>query len=1073
MKNHAPRRIAAFLIAAITGLLSQLPVVCAAGTVTVNDLRCEYQTDPLGIATPQPRLGWILASDERGQQQTAYQVLVASTAGLLAENKGDLWDSGKVVSDESAHVAYAGSALPSRQRCWWKVRTWDRAGAASAWSAPATWTMGLLQALDWQAQWIGARAEVAGDPAVLGYAVEGKKPDDVNWVQVDLGGMSSIERVVLHPMLHNDPAAGGWIKGYAFPSRFRIDVSGEADFKTFTTLADHTQADYPNPGMVPVIFEAGGKTARFVRLTVSRLWQRGPGLPFVFTLGEMQVFSAGKNIALKAVVTASASVEGSGWSKAYLTDGLQVCPAAKTPASPDPYPHAAVLLRKEITIAKPVKRAIAYMCGLGWSELYVQGRKAGDAVLSPAFTDYTKRVEYVIQDVTGHMQPGPNAIGVILGNGFLSTPGKGYLKWYGNGGPPRLLLQLEIEFTDGTRQTVVSDASWKWSTGEITFNDLWQGERIDARLAKTGWDRAGYRDAGWQPVIQLDPPGGRLVPRAEPPIRVCESTKSVRIEGDKFFFDAVSAGWLKLKTTGKAGDVVRIYSIGNPIPGAVRPVVECTLKGGGEEVFEPRFLFHTIETEVTVEGLTAPATPDTLTRQAVHIDLSRAGGFACSNPFLNRMYESLLRTQRNYNYDHPQDPTREKSGWTQDVMTMIDTTVYDFDAATFYWKWWQDMRDNQQSNGYLGSVVPVIGRVINDCNDPWWSGMVVLTPWKLYEYYGDRRFLEEGYPGMTAYVDWLGSIAKDHIVSWGLGDWLEVGSPGGSPSPKRTAVVLTSTCGYYHYATILSRTATILGKTDDAAKYARLAETIKTCFNQQFFNTRTGQYGEVEDSQTARILPLSLGLVPGDQRQFVIDRLVSNIHGRKDHVSTGFIGNLFLLLGLPEMGQAELGYTVATQQDYPGWNTLVRRGVQLETWDGGQAQMPSLGGPIGTWMYQVLAGIRPDPAASGFKKILIKPQPVGDLTWVKAHHDCPYGRIVSHWNRESDKFTLEVTIPVNTRATVFVPAKDAASVTESGGPVNPAKGVEFLRLLDNAAVYAVGSGTYRFQSTLPESIKGR
>ena len=270
--------------------------------------------------------------------------------------------------------------------------------------------------------------------------------------------------------------------------------------------------------------------------------------------------------------------------------------------------------------------------------------------------------------------------------------------------------------------------------------------------------------------------------------------------------------------------------------------------------------------------------------------------------------------------------------------------------------------------------------------------------------------------------------------------------PGSSPTPKRTAVVLTSTCGYYYFATILSRTAAILGQSGDAAKYARLAEDIKTSFNREFFNSQTGQYGSVEDSQTARVLPLYLGMVPEDKRQFVIDRLVANIHERKDHLSTGFIGNLHLLLGLPEFGQAELCYKMATQQDYPSWNTLVRRGVQLETWDGGQAQMPSLGGPIGAWMFQVLAGVRPDPSGAGFKKSIIKPYVVGDLAWVRAHHESLFGRISVEWKRNAGRLELNVTIAANTTAAVYVPVTAAAVVTVGGQPAALAEGVKFLRM---------------------------
>ena len=1051
MKDQPTRR-PAFILAAVLAMFSGLPGASAVG---LTNLRCEYLKDPLGIEATRPRLSWIITSDQRGQRQTAYQVLVASSEALLKRGKGDWWDSGKVESDQSANAEYAGRPLVSGTRYEWKVRVWNAEGKRSDWSRPAFFSTGLRE---WSARWIGAsEAATAG---TLGFAAEAKQESDVKWVQVELGAVRKIDRVVLQPQFHNDPAAGGWIKGYGFPVRFRLDVSDDAGSAAFTTIADKSGADFPNPGQSPVVFEAGGVTARHVRLTVTKLWPRGKDLPHVITLAGLEVFSGGTNVAWHMPVTASDSVEGFGWSKSHLTDGLrQLAP----PAELATYPHAAILLRKEINVAKPVKRAIVCMSGLGWSELSIEGKKVGDAVLSPEFTDYNKRVPYVVHDVTGSLKPGINALGAILGNGFSATPGLGYGKWYGNGGPPRLLLQMDIEFADGTRQTVVSDESWKWQTGEITFNDLWQGEKIDHRLAKPGWDRAGFDAADWHPAVRVSAPRGKLSARTIPPIRVLETAQPVKIEGNKFTFDGVGAGWLRLKTAGQAGDKVVV----NYRPADYGVSNECILKGGGEEVFEPKFLFHTIDRVVTVEGLRQPPTRDTLTRCSAQIDLRRAGRFECSSEFLNQQYAALLRTQRNYNYDYPMDPTREKSGWTQDVMTMINASVYDFDAAAFYWNWWQDMRDNQRADGYLGSVVPLVNRVLDDCNCVWWSGMIVYTPWKLYEYYGDRRFLAESYPAMAAYVNWLATKAdKDKVIGWGLGDWLEVGAPGSSPTPKRTAVSITSTCGYYLYATILSRSATILGKNDDAAHYSKLAGEIKDGFNRRFLNAQTGQIGSNADSQTAQILPLYLGMIPPDIQQLVADHLVANVHERHDHLSTGFIGTLHLLLGLPGLGQEELTHKIVMQQDLPGWNTLVKDGVQMETWAGGQVQMPSLGGPIGAYLYQILAGIRACPDAPGFKKILIKPAIVGDLTWVKCSYDSIHGRIVSNWKREGDKLAMDVTIPANTTATVFVPAKDAAGVTESGKPTGKVKGVKFLRMEGAAAVYAVGSGTYRFQSVL-------
>jgi alpha-L-rhamnosidase len=890
-----------------------LSCIAAASAVEVTNLRCEYRENPMGIDAVKPRLSWVISEPKsaisnlkshipRSQKQSAYQILVAGTEELLKKDEGDLWDSGKMASDESVNRVYDGKPLDPSTYYVWKVRVWDGAGRMSSWSDHARFLTGLRA---WQGKWIGAAAQVQGGSAVPAIAVEEK-------------------------------AADALVK----------------------------------------------------------------------------------------------------------------------------YPHAAILLRKEIKVDKPVKRALVAMSGLGWSELSLNGKKVGDAALSPQFSDYNKRVPYVMYDVTGQLQKDANAIGVILGNGFSATPNLGYLKWYGNGGQPRLLFQMTVDYVDGTRQTVVSDESWKWSTGEITFNDLWVSEHVDARLAQPGWDITGFNDVEWHPALDVSAPRGKLFARTIPSIRVLETSLPVKIDGDKFIFDAVGAGWLRLKVNGQAGDKVIV----NYQAGGYGVSTEYLLKGGGEEVFEPKFLFHTIDRVVTVAGLRQTPTNDTLTRCSAQIDLRRVGSFECSSDFLNRQYEALLRTQRNYNYDYPMDPTREKSGWTQDVMTMINSSVYDFDTAAFYWNWWQDMRVNQRVDGYLGSVVPLVNRVLDDCNCVWWSGMIVYTPWKLYEYYGDRRFIEESYPAMVSYMNWLATKADaDKVVAWGLGDWIEVGTNG---APQRTSVAITSTCGYYYFATILSRVAALLGKADESAKYAKLAEEIKAGFNRRFLNTQTGQVGTNPDTQTAQIVPLYFGMVPAEQRQKVLDRLVANIHERKDHLSTGFIGTLHLLLGLPELGQAELTHKMVMQQDYPGWNTLVKDGVQMETWAGGQVQMPSLGGPIGAYLYQVLGGIRPDPKGPGFKKIMIKPAVVGDLTWVKTHLDSPYGRIVSNWKRDGNKLTMEVTIPINTTAVVYVPAKDAAGVTESGLPAAQAKGVKFLRMENGAAVYEVESGSYRFQSTL-------
>jgi len=482
--------------------------------------------------------------------------------------------------------------------------------------------------------------------------------------------------------------------------------------------------------------------------------------------------------------------------------------------------------------------------------------------------------------------------------------------------------------------------------------------------------------------------------------------------------------------------------------------------GDGTEVLEPRFTFRTIDPRITISGLTTPPSSETLTVQSVGADLKVAGSFICSNEYFNDLYEVLLRTHRNYNFDVPMDPTREYSGWTQDVQNMFDTAVYLTDVATLYRRWWRDMADNQDEKGYLGSVVPFSGQ-LHACNGPWWSGMIVLTPWLMHQYYGDMALLEEAYPPMKKYVEFLRSRARNHLLDWGLGDWNEPYSHG---PPKRTPVIVTSTCAYYYYTDIVSQAAKLLGKEEEANAYATLASEIKASFNEHLFDRETGSVGRVDDGQTSVMLPLYLGMIPDDSKEIVLNRLVENIQQDKDHLDTGFVGTPYLLETLSTSGHGELAYAIANQRDYPSWTTLTREGVFREDWDGGRIQMPSCGGVIGGYFYQCLAGIRPDPEGPGFKRIVIRPDVVGDLTWVKAHYDSMHGRIVSNWQREGERLTMLITIPANTTATVYVPAKSVNSVTEGGQPIAKREDVRFLRFENGRVVLAVESGSYSFLS---------
>jgi alpha-L-rhamnosidase len=389
---------------------------------------------------------------------------------------------------------------------------------------------------------------------------------------------------------------------------------------------------------------------------------------------------------------------------------------------------------------------------------------------------------------------------------------------------------------------------------------------------------------------------------------------------------------------------------------------------------------------------------------------------------LNELYSILMHTMRNYVLHIPNDPVREKAGWTQDVESFGDAELYSMDCRSMYVKWQHDFLDIIHENGYVPPVTP--GRFDGPTiNCPWWGGMIVYLPWKLWQYFGDRQILEESYEAMKSYTGYLQSIDSSGIVSWGLGDWLEPGSV----RPVMTPVPLTSTVGYYNTALITSKTAALLGHPEEAKKYGQLAETIKSAFNSHFLNPSTGEYAK--GSQTSQIMPLVFGMVPEEKRQMVIDRLVAKIASGDDHVGTGFVGTPQLLIGLSDLGLGELAYTMANQRTYPSWYDMVfNHGTKIfkEDWAGGAVQMPPLGGGLGHWFYYSLAGIRPDPDGPGFRKIIIRPDMVPGLTHASGEYRSVYGLIRSEWKRENNRFTLDIDIPANTTATVYMPSKEGA-----------------------------------------------
>ena len=1029
----------------------------------IRQLVCNDEVNPACIDDLNPRFSWMITAERRGESQTAYQVLVASSEAMLATNAADVWNSGKIPSGQSNYIRYAGRPLLSQRSYFWKVRIWNARGAASTWSAVATWRMGLLQPSDWKAQWITASKWFT--PAAYrpeGFEVSAKG----GWADIDLGSAAPVDTLKVFP--HDQKS---------FPSHFVIMGSDEYNFVHYSILAERRGEDsllQPNDARV---FIARHVKCRYIRLQILPDPEKKRNI-----IRQLQVISGGKNIALMKFTREY----GTDWDHGhapFLVDGMpsqydgDVCPPDACPST------AAPQFRKSFRIDRPIKKATLYAAALGMADFTLNGRKTSRDLLSPPFTDYYKRIMYVSYDITGSLTAGMNVLGVVLGNGFFSTPGLGYGQRHNGTGPPGFILQVCIEYTDGSRQWVLTDPTWKWTTSEITFNDIWKGYTEDRHLYRAGWDTPQYNDGDWLPAATRNAPGGKLVAKTGPATRVNELIKPVRVAGNHAYFETVSVGWPILKVNGRAGQQITVTGTG---PGYTMATLTYILAGDGAATLSPRFILQPGPTDLQVEGLDAPLSDSDVAIQYITADLQQTSDFSCSNTWLNDLYKITMRTHRNFINNVPSDPNREKQGWTQDAQNMFTTASYFTDVRGVYRRWWTDMADNQDGRGYLGTIMPLVNRQVYDWNSPWWSGMIVFIPWQYYQFYGDRSLLEKGYAAMRSYVDFLDRMAKagegknwddfpyftqnldtaaarKEMLSWnGAGDWNNPYTIGQHAVPAP----VTSMTAWYYYATIVSRTAALLGKKQDAARYDKMAAGIKERYNAAYFHPQTGLYGDSANNQTAQVLPLAVGMAPGEKEQLVYSRLEDAIHARQDHIGTGFTSTAFLMEMLAAHRAAKLANTMINQQDYPGWHTLIRGGIMREDWHGNDAQMPSCGGSAGGWLFQSVLGIQPDAWHPGFKGFVLAPQPDGatGLLSARGYFTSGYGKIVIDWKCADHKFIADIEIPVNTHAKLYLPTDDINSVTETGSPIRNNPVIRLIGKDTRAAVYLVGSGKYHFES---------
>ncbi len=1077
------KRFLLFLVLACTAF--------GAASVRPQQLRCEYRVNPQGIDATEPRLSWVLTPVDpkaRGLRQTAYRLLVASSEAALHANTGDLWDSGKTESADSIHIVYRGKALNSGASAWWKVQVWDQDGQASEWSTAAQWSMGLLQAQDWQGKWIG-RDEVGvyKDPGSSYQALE-----HAQWIwdapnaQVKAPAGDRYFRAVFmvpagRKVKHAVALVGAEQRCDVWFNDEKIAVSSNASMPE-----DHDVTTLIRPGANVIAAQATHQRADTPAGLIG-------AVKIEFESGEPLLITSGNQW------RAAMKVED-GWQKTgYLDSAWQ---AAKVLGAYGMAPWKEVgylgahrlparMLRKEFAVDKKVKRASVYFSGLGSSELYLNGAKVGDAVLSPGLTDYDKHVLYVTYDVTRRLAQGKNAIGVMLGNGRYYAPRLDIPTRTRDFGYPKAKLQLNVEYEDGSRLSVASDESWKLtSNGPIRANNEYDGEEYDARMELAGWSRAGFDDSKWEAAQAVAAPAGLLAAQMAEPLRVTQTLKPVSVKKLRpgvYIYDMGQnmVGWCRLRVNGPKGTQVTLRHaetlerdgslyIANLRSAKATDVY--TLKGGGPEIYEPRFTYHGFRF-VEVTGFPGEPALAALEGRVVHDDMDRAGEFTSSSEMLNKIHHNMFWGIRGNYRSIPTDcPQRdERQGWLGDRGQVSRSESYMFDVAAFYSKWMTDLEDSEHPNGSIPDVSPNYWPLYND--DLTWPGTIIFVHGMLYDQYADKRVLGRGYDAMKKWVDYEKTFVKDGLISKDqYADWCvppENPTLIHSQDPTRvTDKTLIATSYYYELLRQMSRYARILDKPTDAAEFDRLSAAVKDVFQRRFFKLESRMYDN--GTQTSSILPLYFGMVPEDFRPAVVETLVRNIVQKSDgHVGTGLVGAQWLMRTLSDNGQADLAYKIATQKTYPGWGYMVEQGATTvwELWNGNTAD-PAMNsgnhvmqiGDLAVWMYEYLAGIRADPDKPGFRHAIIRPYPAGDLSFVSGTHKTMYGALNSSWKRDKGQFTLDVTVPANTTATVWVPAKDAAAVTESGRKPADVKGVTFVRSERGSAVFEVESGAYSFKS---------
>lgn len=1044
-----------------------LSAMVGAASATPVHLRCEYLRNPLGIDAATPHLSWQSDSTARNWKQAAYEVLVASSREQLQAGKADIWDSGKITSDESVGIAYGGPAPESRKRYFWIVRVWDAAGNVSDSTEEAWWEMGLLHPEDWKAKWISwtnpdDQADRKDVHWIWLHGQDGLAavPKSTGSFRINVPLQDKPKSVILLLAVRGDYAAK--VNGVEVDKKHRWGAFDRRDIGDDLRVGDNlievrvTAPDGPEGAGTKIT----AALAALIKITHPN--------------GSVTRITTGEN--WQSALEASTS-----WQPASIAAEL----GDKRVGGLQPMPEPAAAFRRTVEVSKKVASARLYVTALGSYRAFVNGNAISSDELTPDFTDYRKRVLYQVYDVASLLKEGKNQLSALLGDGWYGSP----LTWYGVNFfalPDCFEAQLEITYADGSRDTVATDDSWKASASPILESQIYGGETYDAREEQSGWQSASFDDSHWNHASIAETPSIAVTSQIAEPVHQIDTLKPKSVQSlpnGVYVFDMGQnmVGWVTLRVKGSTGTKVRMRfaEIVNP-DGSIYTEnlrgADATdtyiLKGGGQETFAPHFTFHGFR-YVEITGYPGKPSLDAVTGNVVSsVSEMPSAKLTTSSDLVNRMYEIGLWGQRGNFLSVPTDcPQRdERLGWMGDAGVFWRTGSYNFDVAAFSQKFIQDIVDAQTKQGAFTNVspdtLPGEGGGTQEpsapeqsiTGAPGWGDAGVIVPWTTWMQYGDKTVIEKNWEAMQRWMEFIQSRNPDYIRKNGVGpnyaDWL-------APDPN-TDKNLLATAYWSLIANMMSQMAHALGKDADAKRYDEIVDNIRAAFQKAYIK-EDGTVGT--STQTSYVVALYTKMAPPSLEPAITDKLVKDIESRNWHLSTGFLGTPFLLFTLSDHGRSDVAYRLLLNDTYPSWGYMLSKGATTwwERWNGdtGDPAMNSYNhyafGSVVAWVYRYAAGIDTFSNAPGFKEIVIHPHLDPRMSSARAEYDSVYGKIVSDWKNASNRpFTIRVTIPANTSAKIYLPVTSGTHVTENGKQIN-------AQTDGDSSVVRVGSGTYSFE----------